>query len=77
LSYAAVSSQLISPTLVSEKSEKKQYLNGLMKAARFFDVSHEELQQQIPQGLLPTKTCLEAQASSDRYLDIPTFIRNK
>lgn len=51
---------------MSEHAEKKQFINGLMTASRFFDVSYEELQALAPK---------EVEGKTD-FLDIPTYVRN-
>ncbi|EJG1061845.1 TPA: hypothetical protein NGT44_004417 [Vibrio parahaemolyticus] len=56
----------IPSSLVAEKVGKKQFINGLMTASRYFDVKYEELEAVIPKSL------------NDDYepLDIPAFIRD-
>ncbi|OCH36615.1 hypothetical protein [Aliivibrio fischeri] len=51
-----------SPSAGSKK-EQKAFINGLMKAARIFGVTFDELEQVVKSNL------------SEDYLDIPTFIR--
>nr|WP_086939883.1 hypothetical protein [Thaumasiovibrio occultus] len=46
-----------------EKQAQKQYVNGLMRASRFFGVSFEELEAIIQHN------------PAGDYLDIPAFIR--
>ncbi|MEZ8104080.1 hypothetical protein [Vibrio cortegadensis] len=53
------------------KSEKKQFINGLMKASRFFGVSFDDLNEIIKS---------QPQASFHGFedmLDVPTYIRNE
>lgn len=50
------------------RKEKKQFINGLMKASRFFGVSYDELNTIVD-------THRKVSDQSDNYLDIPAFIR--
>ncbi len=56
----------IPSSLVAEKVGKKQFINGLMTASRYFDVKYEELEAVIPKSL----------NDDDEPLDIPAFIRD-
>lgn len=52
----------------SERQEKKQFINGLMTASRFFGVSYHELNAVVD-------VYRKENMQRDDYLDIPTFIR--
>ncbi|HCH0793139.1 TPA: hypothetical protein NKO85_003829 [Vibrio parahaemolyticus] len=56
----------IPSSLVGEKISKKQFINGLMTASRFFGVEYEELESVIPKSL----------ADDEELLYIPKFIRD-
>ncbi|WP_010448222.1 hypothetical protein [Vibrio rotiferianus] len=51
-----------------QRKEKKQFINGLMTASRFFGVSYDELK-----AIVATHRAVDTQ--DEHYLDIPTFIR--
>ncbi|MEJ2763715.1 hypothetical protein VV869_06995 [Photobacterium sp. MCCC 1A19761] len=53
------------------KLEKKQFINGLMKASRFFGVSYDELNDVINSQPKYSWASLEA------ILDVPTYIRDE
>jgi len=56
------------------KREKKQYIDGLMKASRFFGVSYEELKE-ITDSELKEHINSLTMSGDDDLLDVPTFIR--
>lgn len=65
---------------IQEKKEKKEYINGLMKASRFWGVSFEELQDVISSKKMdinPSEMHYVDNVKPLRYLDIPAFIRNR
>jgi len=57
--------------LEQEKKSKKEFINGLMKASRFFDVTFDELQAIVKKSSVQEKYVKNA----TDFLDIPTFIR--
>ncbi|CZF77631.1 putative methyltransferase YcgJ [Grimontia celer] len=56
------------------KIEKRHYLNGLMKAARFFGVSYEELKQVVDTEYSKSMAASPLAALNER-MEIPTYIR--
>jgi len=56
------------------KHDKKQFINGLMTAARYLGISFEELKIVIDsQPSIEIEQSL--QASIERYFDVPTVMR--
>lgn len=65
----------LTPDTDSEvKREKKQYINGLMRASRFFGISFEELRDIIDSEFIENIDKSEY-SGREELLDIPTFIR--
>lgn len=58
-----------------KKAEKKQYINGLMRASRFFCVSFEELKAVVDQSETVEQSYDESFVGTKEPLEIPTFVR--
>lgn len=56
------------------KSEKKQFINGLMRGSRFFGVSFDELKEVTDNGV-KTQVNEHATFKKEDLLNIPEFIR--
>ncbi|GLS91460.1 hypothetical protein GCM10007916_25290 [Psychromonas marina] len=65
----------IPSTYSQVKYEKKQYINGLMKASRFFGVSFENIQEVINRESKGQIAALAASGRTDELYEIPAFIR--
>lgn len=55
--------------------EKKQYINGLMKASRFFGVTYESIKEVIDTQLKEQIDFLNASGRTDELYNIPAYIR--
>ena len=63
----------ILPTEKAKKDGKRMYINGLMKASRFFGVEYGELEKVIRQYQDTVNNV--GYNGSLEFLDIPTFLR--
>lgn len=59
------------------KFEKKQYIDGLMKASRLFGVSYESLKERIDNEVNHQNTVYSASGTSGLQLEIPSLASQK
>lgn len=78
LDYLANELSIYNQIPISEtqvRFEKKQYINGLMKAARFFGVTYETMKEVIDTQLKEQINVLNASGRAHELYNIPAFIR--